>query len=105
LNKIKFDEKFRPALDKVFGNVLICRDLDVAVKYAGSSSLDCVTMEGDCVSNRGAISGGYQDAGRSRLINMKMLHETLRVRAELKVGLYKLHSVLTLSLKAPGFNP
>jgi hypothetical protein len=25
----------------------------VAVKFAGSTSLDCVTMDGDCVSNRG----------------------------------------------------
>ena len=84
LSKIRFDDKLRPAFDKLFGNVLICRNLDVAVKYAGSTNLDCVTMEGDCVSNRGAISGGYQDSGRSRLINMKMLQQTQRLRAELR---------------------
>jgi structural maintenance of chromosome 3 (chondroitin sulfate proteoglycan 6) len=84
LSKMRFDDKIRPALDKVFGNVLICRNLDVAVKFAGSTNLDCVTMDGDCVSNRGAISGGYQDAGRSRMINMKMLREAQKVRAELR---------------------
>jgi len=84
LSKIRHDEKIRPALDKVFGNVLICRNLDVAVKFAGSTSLDCVTMDGDCVSNRGAISGGYQDSGRSRMVNMRMLREAQKVRAELK---------------------
>ena len=36
------------------------------------------------MSNRGAISGGYQDAGRSRMINMKMLREAQKVRAELR---------------------
>ena len=41
-------------------------------------------MDGDAVSNRGAISGGYQDAGRSRLINMKMLREDERIRSELR---------------------
>ena len=35
LSKIRFDDKLRPAFDKLFGNVLICRNLDVAVKYAG----------------------------------------------------------------------
>ena len=84
LSKIRHDDKIRPAMDKVFGNVLICRNIDVAVKYAGSTNLDCVTMDGDAVSNRGAISGGYQDAGRSRLINMKMLRETQRIRSELR---------------------
>ena len=84
LSKIRHDEKIRPALDKVFGNVLICRNLDVAVKFAGSTNLDCVTMDGDCVSNRGAISGGYQDSGRSRMVNMRMLREAQKVRAELK---------------------
>jgi len=84
LSKIRHDEKVRPALDKVFGNVLICRNLDVAVKFAGSTNLDCVTMDGDCVSNRGAISGGYQDSGRSRMVNMRMLREAQKVRAELR---------------------
>ena len=84
LSKIRHDEKIRPALDKVFGNVLICRNLDVAVKFAGSTNLDCVTMDGDCVSNRGAISGGYQDSGRSRMVNMRMLREAQKVRAELR---------------------
>ena len=84
LSKIRHDDAVRPAMDKVFGNVLICRNIDVAVKYAGSTNLDCVTMDGDAVSNRGAISGGYQDAGRSRLINMKMLRETQRLRSDLR---------------------
>ena len=84
LSKMRFDPKLRPAMDKIFGNVLICRNLDVAVKFAGSTNLDCVTMDGDCVSNRGAISGGYQDSNRSRMINMKMLKEAQKVRAEMK---------------------
>jgi structural maintenance of chromosome 3 (chondroitin sulfate proteoglycan 6) len=41
-------------------------------------------MDGDCVSNRGAISGGYQDSGRSRMVNMRMLREAQKVRAELR---------------------
>jgi len=32
----------------------------------------------------GAISGGYLEAARSRLVNMKMLREAQRVRAELR---------------------
>lgn len=67
VNHLKFDPKFRKAMLTVFGKTLVCRDIDVASQYAKSANLDCVTMEGDQVSRRGALTGGYYDSRKSRL--------------------------------------
>eukprot|EP00894_Picocystis_sp_ML_P003562 jgi/Pico_ML_1/54079/g4504.t1 len=47
INKLKFDEKFKPAMLQVFGKTLICRDLDVGTNVARTTQLNCVTLEGD----------------------------------------------------------
>ena len=46
IKKLTYDEYFDKAMQHVFGKTLICRDIDVAAKYAKSENLDCITMEG-----------------------------------------------------------
>ena len=46
INKLRFDEAFRPALQLVFDKTLICRNLDVASQFSKSENLDCITLEG-----------------------------------------------------------
>ena len=46
INKLRFDEAFRPAMQLVFGKTLICRNLDVASQFSKSENLDCITLEG-----------------------------------------------------------
>lgn len=52
---------------QVFRKCLVVRNLDVGSKFSKSHHLNCVTMEGDQVSDKGAVSGGYLDVRRSRL--------------------------------------
>ncbi|XP_046850172.1 structural maintenance of chromosomes protein 3-like isoform X2 [Xenia sp. Carnegie-2017] len=80
MRELKFQQKFRPAMLTVFGKTLVCRDIDVASQYSKSANLDCVTMEGDQVSRRGALTGGYYDSRKSRLECQRSLHE---VRAKI----------------------
>jgi len=84
LSKLKYDAKFDPAFKQVFARVLICRNIDVAVAKALSTQLNCVTMDGDTVSNKGSMSGGYQDSSRSRIAAMRALRELNINRNELK---------------------
>lgn len=51
----------------IFGKTLICRSLEVATSLARSSHLDCITLDGDQVSHKGSLTGGYFDTRRSRL--------------------------------------
>ena len=46
INKLRFDETFRPAMQLVFGKTLICRNLEVASQFSKSENLDCITLEG-----------------------------------------------------------
>jgi len=67
LQRLKFDEKYRPAFKQVFRKSLIVRDLAVGSRFSKSHDLDCVTIDGDQVNRKGALTGGYLDARRSRL--------------------------------------
>ncbi|XP_071792675.1 structural maintenance of chromosomes protein 3-like [Asterias amurensis] len=67
LHNLQFDEKFKAILNHVFGKTLICRSIEVATQFSRTQNLDCVTLEGDQVSRRGAITGGYYDTRKSRL--------------------------------------
>ena len=67
IKKMKFEPKFRPVIAQVFRKCLIVKDLEVGSRFSRSHSLHCVTIQGDQVNDKGALSGGYLDIRRSRL--------------------------------------
>ncbi|ESQ50590.1 hypothetical protein EUTSA_v10023124mg [Eutrema salsugineum] len=65
---LKFDSKFASAFGQVFGTTVLCDDLNVATRVAKSNGLlDCITLEGDLVSGKGVMTGGYYDKSQSKL--------------------------------------
>jgi structural maintenance of chromosome 3 (chondroitin sulfate proteoglycan 6) len=88
LQRLKFDDKYRPAFKQVFRKSLIVRDLTVGSRFSKSHDLDCVTIDGDQVNRKGALTGGYLDARRSRLqaqADIKRL-TTQRAAYEVQLG-------------------
>ncbi|XP_076317146.1 structural maintenance of chromosomes 3 [Tachypleus tridentatus] len=67
ISKLTFDPRFERAMKYIYGKTLICRNLEVATQIARTSNLDCITLDGDQVSHKGALTGGYFDTRRSRL--------------------------------------
>ncbi|PPD67088.1 hypothetical protein GOBAR_DD36035 [Gossypium barbadense] len=67
LKKLNFSSKYAPAFAQVFGRTVICRDIDVATRVARTDGLDCITLEGDQVSKKGGMTGGFYDYRRSKL--------------------------------------
>ncbi|XP_076824516.1 structural maintenance of chromosomes protein 3-like [Clavelina lepadiformis] len=67
ISKMQFDEEYEVAMRYVFGKTLICRSMEVSTQLARAHQLDCITLEGDQVSRRGALTGGYVDNRKSRL--------------------------------------
>lgn len=61
----------------IFGKTLICRNLEAATSLARTSGLDCVTLEGDQVSSKGSLTGGYFNSSRSRLEIQKTRSELM----------------------------
>ncbi|XP_023219762.1 structural maintenance of chromosomes protein 3-like isoform X2 [Centruroides sculpturatus] len=79
ISKLTFDSRFERAMKYIFGKTLICRNLEVATQIARTSNLDCITLDGDQVSHKGALTGGYFDTRRSRLdlhkVHMQLMKE------------------------------
>lgn len=79
----------------IFGKTLICRSLEVATSLARSSHLDCITLDGDQVSHKGSLTGGYFDTRRSRLELHKSHSALMKDINEQKAKLDSLHEKLS----------
>jgi structural maintenance of chromosome 3 (chondroitin sulfate proteoglycan 6) len=71
LRELRYEAKFKPAFSHLFGQTLVCRNLEVASKYSRESEFQCITLDGDQVSRRGALTGGFYNAKESRIDAMK----------------------------------
>ncbi|CAH9100174.1 unnamed protein product [Cuscuta epithymum] len=81
LKKLKFSNRYTKAFEQVFARTVICRDLDVATRVARTDGLDCITLEGDQVSKKGGMTGGFYDYRRSRLRFMSIIKlRTISIR-------------------------
>jgi structural maintenance of chromosome 3 (chondroitin sulfate proteoglycan 6) len=67
ISKIEYDPEYDKAFQQVFGRTIVCPNLTIASQYARTHGLDAITPEGDTTNKRGAMTGGYVDARRSRL--------------------------------------
>ncbi|KAA3489732.1 structural maintenance of chromosomes protein 3 [Gossypium australe] len=85
LKKLNFSSKYAPAFAQVFGRTVICRDIDVATRVARTDGLDCITLEGDQVSKKGGMTGGFYDYRRSKLKFMNIIMQNTILQLEQKI--------------------
>ena len=67
LSNLRFDPRFRPVMVSIFSRVLVCRDLQAASNLSSAYDFTTLTLNGDKVERKGAITGGWIDSKRSRL--------------------------------------
>lgn len=67
LSKLTYDAAVGKAMQQVFGRTAVCRDLAVAAAYVRSHGLNTITLDGDKVDRKGALTGGWHDVRRSRI--------------------------------------
>lgn len=67
LDKLRYDQKHAKAFEQVFGKTCVCRDLTIAAAYVKSHGINTITLDGDKVDRKGALTGGYHDVRRSRI--------------------------------------
>ncbi|XP_037041276.1 structural maintenance of chromosomes protein 3 [Bradysia coprophila] len=94
ISKLKYEDKYDKALRYIFGKTLICRNLERATELAKSTGLDCVTLEGDQVSSKGCLSGGYFSKDRSRLEMQKRRTEYMDLIKDFEAELSALRNDL-----------
>jgi structural maintenance of chromosome 3 (chondroitin sulfate proteoglycan 6) len=73
---LEYEPRFKPAIEQLFGRVLLCKDLETASRYARSHHLTCVTLAGEVVDRKGAMQGGFLDAKAARLSIIGAMYET-----------------------------
>ncbi|KAK9897698.1 RecF/RecN/SMC protein [Cystobasidium minutum MCA 4210] len=73
ISRLDFDERYRPAMQQVFGKAIIVPDLHIGAVYARSHGLTAITLQGDKQDKKGALTGGFHDSKRSRLDSVKTL--------------------------------
>jgi structural maintenance of chromosome 3 (chondroitin sulfate proteoglycan 6) len=81
ISKVQFEKQYEKAVQQVLANSIICPNLTVASQYARSHHLKAVTVFGDTVEKRGALTGGFHDPRSSRLEGS---HNVMKLREELE---------------------
>ncbi|KAL9314311.1 hypothetical protein ACSQ67_019763 [Phaseolus vulgaris] len=102
LKKLNFKHEYTPAFSQVFARTVICKNLDVASRVARTDGLDCITLDGDQVSKKGSMTGGFYDHRRSRLRFMNIIKQnadTIHIREEeLEKVRFNLQDILFLQI-------
>jgi structural maintenance of chromosome 3 (chondroitin sulfate proteoglycan 6) len=66
---------YAKAVQHVFGKTLVCRSLEVAAMTAKQHKLNCITLDGDQVERKGALTGGFADPRQSWLASMERVKQ------------------------------
>lgn len=74
---------FVKAVQHVFGKTLVCRNLEVAAMTAKQYKFNCITLDGDQVERKGALTGGFADPRQSWLASMERVKQCRRALEEL----------------------
>jgi len=61
IEQIQFDKKYEKAFIQTFGKTMIARDLSVGASISASHHLNTITLFGDRVDRRGALTGGHTE--------------------------------------------
>ncbi|VDN30621.1 unnamed protein product [Gongylonema pulchrum] len=80
LDGLYFDPKYEVVFRHIFGNVAVVRSMQAGNRLAKIEGFDCVTFEGDQISRRGEMTGGFLDMKRSRL---ELYNAVQRMRQQL----------------------
>jgi structural maintenance of chromosome 3 (chondroitin sulfate proteoglycan 6) len=71
IEKLRYEPMHQKAFQQVFGKTCVCRDLTIAAAYVKSHGINTITLDGDKVDRKGALTGGYHDVRRSRIEAIK----------------------------------
>lgn len=75
ISKITCDDRFRKVVRQIFNRTLVTRTVNIATEMSRQHGVDCVTLDGDQVNKRGAMTGGYIDVSRSRIAAARYLRD------------------------------
>ena len=96
IDLIEFDEDLRPAMEHIFGNTLVCTDLETANKVAFNHNVRkvCVTLKGDKVDPGGMLSGGSLPTQGSTLMHVSEILKFKATQADKEGRMREMEDIL-----------
>ncbi|KAK2964809.1 putative Structural maintenance of chromosomes protein 3 [Blattamonas nauphoetae] len=93
---VKCDEKFRNAIEVIWGRVVVVNQIETASMMAKTFNIDSCTRDGKRVGRKGALSGGYfnedlsvlkamEDIKAIEMLRLDGLERQSKIQADLKV--------------------
>lgn len=67
LPKLRYDDRFAPAIKHVFSKIVVCPDLGACKSNATKYNVRAYTVDGDNASRKGQYRGGYHDPSKSKI--------------------------------------
>ena len=107
IDLIEYDDDLGPAMEHIFGNTLVCTDLEMANKVAFNPNIRklCVTLKGDKADPGGMLSGGSLSTQGSTLMHVAEIMKLKAKQAEKEVALRELEDkIKSVSLTAKKYN-
>ncbi|NP_001154943.1 structural maintenance of chromosomes 2 [Nasonia vitripennis] len=104
---IEYPEETRAAMHWIFGNVFICKDMNVAkqVAYHRNIMKKCITLQGDVFDPSGVLSGGSAARGGSVLLKLDELKELQYALNEKEQSLQEINArIASIHKTADRFN-
>eukprot|EP01028_Stygiella_incarcerata_P005070 TRINITY_DN217_c2_g1_i5.p1 TRINITY_DN217_c2_g1~~TRINITY_DN217_c2_g1_i5.p1 ORF type:complete len:1257 (+),score=397.27 TRINITY_DN217_c2_g1_i5:553-3771(+) len=75
-SRLSYDASVSPAIEQVFGRTVVVKSLEIGVDAASRYHVDCVTLDGDTVNKRGAMSGGFREFGaNARMFSVSKIRD------------------------------
>ncbi|ELP89408.1 structural maintenance of chromosome protein, putative [Entamoeba invadens IP1] len=74
IKELEFSDEIRKGVQFVFGNAILCNTAEEAMEYQKEHKNRCVTIDGDVLSGKGVVTGGYQ--GEGSLMVLRLIAET-----------------------------
>ena len=92
INLLKYEKKFEKGIKYVFDKILLCRNSDAATQLAKETQMDCVLLDGDFISRKGALTGGYIDQKFSKMLFYRKRSELVNEIAKKEAEIVELQS-------------
>lgn len=95
IDQLQWTPRAEKAVRHVFNRIILCEDFNAATRTARQYDVDCVTLDGDQVQRKGALTGGFIDKKISKLELQRSIKHLKATLAQYEHEYEKLRSEMT----------
>lgn len=98
LDHMEFDPKFEKIFLILFKDHVFVKDVAAGTRISKNENFNCVTLEGDQISRRGPMTGGYMDVKKSKVDLIRKLKIAQTEQTKIEADMEQLGEKIAQSL-------